>query len=218
MASIIGTFFHVERLILASTSPFRQALLRSAGVPFIAIGPAVNEEEIFDPTPAALAKKRAEAKANAVAERSPGSLVLGADQVLSFAGGTASKARTSAEARQRLEQLAGQTHWLHSAYAWAWREPGKRPKVLASEVVDVGMHMRTLTSEDIDAYLDTGEWKGSVGCYQYENRGVHLFTHVGGDQSTIIGLPLGPVLSTLRGLGIDLLRQPVGPWQIEVPT
>jgi septum formation protein len=85
---------------------------------------------------------------------------------------------------------------------------------LSIQVVDVPMPMRPLSAADIEAYLLTQEWRGSVGCYQYENRGVHLFDGVAKDQSTIVGLPLQELLRALRDLGVDLLRQPQPPWRL----
>src|SRR4051794_4358499 len=101
-------------LILASTSRFRQKLLRDAGLAFSAEAPDVDETLIVDPDPVALARKRSEAKALAVSARRPGTVVIGADQVLSLGDEMFSKARTPEEARGRLARLAGRTHHLHS--------------------------------------------------------------------------------------------------------
>src|SRR5690606_9894419 len=91
---------------------------------------------------------------------------------------------------------------------------GRGGRVLVAEVIDVPMRMRALTEAEIDAYVATGEWQGSVGCYQYEHRGAHLFDGPGADQSTIVGLPLYRLLTLLRELGVNGLTSPAGPWTL----
>jgi septum formation protein len=76
--------------------------------------------------------------------------------------------------------------------------------------------MRPLGDAAIEAYLATGEWQGSVGCYQYEHRGVQLFEGVRGDQSAIVGLPLQELCAALRRLGLDVLEDPRGPWTLRL--
>jgi septum formation protein len=76
--------------------------------------------------------------------------------------------------------------------------------------------MRPLTPAELDAYIATGEWRGSVGCYQFENRGAHLFESVNADHSAIVGLPLQLLLRELRRLGINALVQPHGPWTLSL--
>ncbi|MEN9834285.1 MAG: septum formation protein Maf [Pseudomonadota bacterium] len=204
----------VKKLILASQSPFRRALLSSAGLEFESAVAPIDEYTITADLPGVQASRRAEAKALAVAALHPDALVIGADQVLSFEDLTFDKARDVATARERLQALAGRTHFLHSAFALAYGNRGDAPVVTHSERVDVGMTMRPLSDYEIEAYLATGEWRGSVGCYQYENRGVHLFSSVSGDHSSIIGLPLLALLEKLREAGINALLQPSPPWHL----
>ena len=204
----------VKELILASGSPFRKALLVAAGVPFRVRTAEVDEYAIRADEPRVQAAQRAEAKAMAVADLEPGALVIGADQVLSLGAFTFDKAKDRAEAKLRLTQLAGQVHHLHSAVALAFKEDAtSAARVVECFVVDCAMPMRALTAAEIDAYLDTGEWRGCVGCYQYENRGVHLLQGVASEHSAIIGLPMTPFLQVLRRLGVDVLTCPRGPWE-----
>lgn len=205
----------VKELILASASPFRKALLDAAGVPFRVRTAEVDEYAIREAEPPKQALRRAEAKAKAVAELEPGALVIGADQVLSLGQTTFDKAKDRAEAKLRLSQLAGQVHHLHSAVALAYRrDKVGETRLVERFVVDCAMPMRALTEADIDAYLDTGEWQGCVGCYQYENRGVHLLHGVAAEHSAIVGLPMTPLLHALRRLGVDTLTCPEGPWDV----
>lgn len=205
----------VKKVILASQSPFRRALLSAAGLEFEAAAAPIDEYTIHGDTPGVQASRRAEAKAMAVAAMHPDALVIGADQVLSFEDLTFDKAPNVATARERLQALAGRTHFLHSAFALAYGNRGDTPVIIHSERVDVGMTMRPLSDYEIEAYLATGEWRGSVGCYQYENKGIHLFSSVNGDHSSIIGLPLMPLLAQLRQLGINALLQPSPPWTLK---
>lgn len=204
-------------LVLASGSPFRKQLLESTGLKFSVI-PAhdVDESKVLGGGgPHGLAAARAEAKARSVARGAAGSLVLGADQVLGLGTETIDKVATRELARKRLERLSGRSHELHSAVCLAFRGGNDRmSKLLFSFVVSIPMQMRTLTSSEIEAYLDTGEWQGCVGCYQFENQGVNLFEGCFNDTSAIIGLPLIHLLKELRALGLNPLQNPLGPWTL----
>lgn len=205
----------IQHLILASTSPFRRQLLTAAGITVQAVAPEVDESGIAGATPAAQAQLRAEAKAMAVARKYPDAVVIGADQVLSHHGHAFDKVDSAQAAHQRLRMLSGSTHYLHSAVALAVSGQGEaepKARVVRSFVLDLAMPMRDLSDEDIAAYIAHGEWRGSVGCYQFEHRGVHLFAGADHDASAIVGLPLQPLLAALRELGVDLLRHPQPPW------
>lgn len=209
----------IKRLILASQSPFRRALLQSTGLAFEAETAPIDENKVLGRIPKELAERRSLAKAMAVAALHPEALVIGADQVLSLDGDAFDKVKTAQDAVERLQSMAGRTHYLHSGLALVYAARDQEPKVLASEVVDVPMRMRKLSLAEINAYVRTQEWQGSVGCYQYENRGIHLFegSVPGGDQSTIVGLPLGRLLHLLRVLGVNCLVQASPPWSLVPP-
>lgn len=201
----------VKQLILGSTSPFRRKLLEAAGLVFATAAPAVDEATITAADAKALAQSRADAKALAVAALQPTALVIGADQVLGLDGRSFDKVTTPEAARNRLRLLAGRTHHLHAALSLAMGS-----ELLHRQVVSVAMPMRDLSESELDAYIASGEWQGSVGCYQYEHRGVHLFVGVQGDQSAIVGLPMQELLAALRQLGIDTLVQAKPPWQLSL--
>lgn len=207
---------NINCLVLASTSVYRQQLLAQVGVPVSPRAPDCDEQAITAGTPKELARLRGEAKACALPRLEPAAqenwLAIGADQVLDFRGAAFGKARDRQEAGERLRLFQGQEHLLHSAYSIALYQPGAAPILLQSRVISARMLMRSLAPQAIEAYLDTGEWQGCAGCYQYENRGMQLFERIEGDLSTIIGLPLPALLKDLRALGIDLLEKPAGPW------
>lgn len=205
----------IKHVILASASPFRRALLASTGLAFEVQVAPIDETLILAQTPDEVARRRSAAKALAVAALRPETLVIGADQVLSLDGESFDKVDSEAAALTRLGRMAGRSHFLHSGMALAYQGLGGHPpQVLEELVIDVPMKMRPLTEAEIVAYVQSGEWQGSVGCYQYENRGIHLFDGPGADQSTIVGLPLLPLLAMLRRHGVNGLMQPTPPWTL----
>jgi septum formation protein len=188
-----------DPLILASQSRARQTLLTNAGIGFEAI-PADLDERALQQTsglsaPGEIAMLLARAKALAVSSRQPGRIVVGADQTLAQGLRLFSKPAGRAQAAEQLSALAGRTHELHSAVAVA-----RDGEILFAEVAVARMTMRRLGEADIEAYLDeAGEAvTTSVGAYQLEGLGVHLFERIEGDHFTILGLPLLPLLAFLR--------------------
>lgn len=192
-------------LILASASPSRAALLKSAGFEF-EIQPAdVDERAIREVlqknnavNPADVAEVLARAKAETVSEANLGVTVIGADQVLALGDELFEKPEDMAAARRTLLALQGKTHQLHSTVVLA-----QNGNVTWSHVQTASLTMRTLTPEEIGQYLAaTGESVlTSVGAYQLESLGVHLFEQIEGDYFTILGLPLLPLLQRLRTNG-----------------
>jgi septum formation protein len=186
-------------LILASQSRARQVLLTQAGIDFKAV-PAELDERALQQTsglsaPGEIAAHLARAKALAVSSRQPGGYVVGADQTLALGTRLFSKPAGRAQAAEQLRALAGRSHGLHSAVAVA-----RDREILFEEVATARMNMRRLGEAEIETYLDqAGEVvTTSVGAYQLEGLGVHLFERIEGDHFTILGLPLLPLLAFLR--------------------
>lgn len=204
----------LKRIILGSTSQFRAELLRQTGISFDSIGSSADEALIEHPLPSTLALLRAEAKALGVVVSEFPCLVIGSDQVVEFQGQAFGKVQTRREAFDRLSLISGKTHFLHSAYAIYVMQSGTEHVKYVSRVVTAKIKVRKLNAEEIESYLDFGEWKGSSACYHYEGRGIHLFEHVEGDYSTIIGLPLKDLLCDFRKLGINGINNPDGPWNV----
>jgi septum formation protein len=179
-------------------------LLESAGLVVETEAPGVNEREIeareqdegLDPT--GIARRLAEEKALAVSRSHPERLVLGADQVLEFERRILHKPADRAAARHHLQALAGRTHALRSAGALA-----QNGRVVEAFVETAILTVRPLDPMAIDRYLDVAgpAVLESVGAYQVEGLGIHLFEAIEGDHSTILGLPLRPLLAALRRLG-----------------
>ncbi len=187
------------RLILASQSRTRQALLANAGIGFEAVTAEIDERAVQQASglsaPGEIASLLAREKALSVSARQPGKFVIGADQTLALGERLFSKPAGRAQAAEQLRALAGQRHELHSAVAVA-----RDGKILFEAVAIAGMTMRRLGEAEIDVYLDEAgdAVTSSVGAYQLEGLGVHLFERTEGDHFTILGLPLLPLLAFLR--------------------
>ena len=195
----------MSRLVLASKSASRSALLAGAGLDFDTEPSRVDERAVEEPLlaagadPGAIALHLAEAKALDVADRRPGDLVLGADQTLGLGNERFVKPDSVAEAREHLVRLRGRTHELHSALVLA-----RDGEVLWRHVSVARMTMRAFTDAFLDRYLAVvaDEVTTTVGCYRLEGPGIRLFEAIDGDYFTILGLPLLPLLAELRHQGI----------------
>ncbi len=186
-------------LILASQSRARQALLTNAGISFEAVTAEIDERAVQQASglsaPGEIASLLAREKALSVSVRQPGKFVIGADQTLALGERLFSKPAGRAQAAAQLRALAGRSHELHSAVAVV-----RDGKILFEAVAIAGMTMRRLGDAEIDVYLDEAgdAVTSSVGAYQLEGLGVHLFERIEGDHFTILGLPLLPLLAFLR--------------------
>ena len=191
-------------LLLASTSPTRLGLLRAAGMEPDAEAPGVDERAVeaglSGTDPATLAVRLAEARALAVSGRRPGRIVVGADQILSIEGRMLHKPADEAAVEVQIAALAGRTHLLHSAAALA-----KDGRLLHTLTDEARLRMRLLDGSAITRYVALAGLgaTASVGGYQVEGLGMHLFEQIEGDHSTILGLPMLRLLAALRDL--DLL-------------
>lgn len=188
-----------EPLILASQSRARQMLLANTGIAYQAIPADIDERAIQKQSglqrPGDVAALLALAKARAVASKHPGRVVLGADQTLMLGERLFDKPAGRDQAAEQLRLLAGKTHELHSAMALV-----NSDTVLGQAVSVARLTMRHLTSGQIETYLDAAgaAVATSVGAYQLEGLGVHLFERIEGDHFTILGLPLLALLPLLR--------------------
>ena len=186
-------------LILASQSGARKMLLKSAGLDFEAVTADIDERGIQATSglsgPGEICLLLAREKAKAVSARYPGSYVIGADQTLALGDRLFNKPSGRAQAMVQLRDLAGNTHGLNSAVAVV-----HDGKVVFEDFSVARMTMRQMSEAELSAYLGAaGEAvTASVGAYQLEGLGIHLFERIEGDHFTILGLPLLPLLAFLR--------------------
>jgi septum formation protein len=190
-----------EPLLLASRSFTRAALLASAGLPF-ETSPSEVDERAVEASQGPLSADRAalvlaEAKAIERSRVFPHRLVLGADQTLVCDGARLSKPSSRAAAAGQLRSLRGRRHQLVSGIALA-----RSGEIVWSGRDDAELTMRDFSDDFLEAYLDAAgdAVLSSVGGYQLEGVGVQLFETIRGDHSTILGLPLLPLLAALRRL------------------
>jgi len=195
----MAVWLEQKPLILASQSQVRQTLLANAGLSFEAKPAAIDERAIQKNSglvaAGEIAAHLAREKARFVSLQSPGRYVIGADQTLECDGRLFNKPVGRAGAIEHLHALAGRTHALHAAIAVA-----RDGKPLFEDVSIARLTMRELSDGAIEAYLDAAgdAVTASVGAYQLEGLGVHLFSRIEGDHFTILGLPLLPLLAFLR--------------------
>lgn len=188
-------------LVLASTSPYRRALLSRLGIPFETVAPACAEVRLADPDETVRANALLKARAGATIK--PGAAVLGSDQVAYCAGRSLEKPGTAERAREQLAWLSGREHALHTCVAL--RHPSGRE---SSETVVVRLRMRPLTPAQIAAYVQRESPLDCAGSYKSEGLGIVLFESVACDDPTAIeGLPLIATRRLLEEAGYDLFEQ-----------
>lgn len=191
-----------QALVLASQSAARRALLQAAGIPVEVRSAKLDERAIErrsrDVGTGELAVLLAREKAAAVAALTVGRLVLGADQILGLDAKRFSKPLDRSAARDQLRALRGRSHSLYSGVAVL-----RGTEILFEHVAVAALTMRPFTDGFLESYLDAmgDAVTASVGAYQIEGLGIHLFERIDGDHSVILGLPLLPLFAFLRREG-----------------
>jgi septum formation protein len=188
-------------LVLASTSPYRRALLERLGVPFRCVAPRFDESSVSKAgiEPRELAETLARGKADSIAVLEPAATVIGCDQIVSFEGGIYGKPASIEGAVAQLQAMAGRTHELITALVvirGAW-------SVCHTDVTR--MHMRALSRAEIERYVAQDRPLDCAGSYKLEERGIVLFEGIKtGDHTAITGLPLIALATVLRQLGFAI--------------
>jgi len=190
------------RLVLGSTSRYRRELLSRLSLPFEVASPEVDETPHAGEAPRALALRLALAKAEAVAEKFPGAVVIGSDQVADLAGQPLGKPGTHAKATAQLRQMRGQTVVFQTAVAVVCRATGFREVDIAS----VRVEFRPLTDTEIESYLQAEQPYDCAGSARSEGLGIALLDAIHSDDPTaLVGLPLIRTCRMLRAAGLRLL-------------
>lgn len=189
-------------LILASTSVYRRELLERLQIPFSTQAPDVDEAPLPQETPGQVAKRLALAKAMAIAQRQPGAVVIGSDQVADLHGHMLGKPGTHARAVAQLTAMSGQRVVFHTAVAVVCLESGQ----VQEDLAEVEVKFRSLDANEIEDYLRKETPYDCAGSAKSEGLGVALLDRILSDDPTaLIGLPLIRTARMLRAAGVPLL-------------
>jgi septum formation protein len=189
-------------LILASTSPYRRALLARLGVPFRCLAPRLDESSIakVGKSPRILAETLAMGKAESIHSIEPGAIVIGCDQLVALGGRILGKPGSVERAIAQLEELEGRTHELYTALVVLAGDQSFRHTDVTR------MRMRSLTAEEITRYVGHDQPLDCAGSYKIEERGIILFEEIQSeDHTAITGLPMLRLTTILRELGVAVL-------------
>ena len=186
------------KLILASASPRRAEILRSAGLPFSVLSSAVDETPVPSESPQDLVRRLALAKAELVAARALGpAIVIAADTVVVLEGAILGKPRTSEDARQMLEKLSGRTHSVMTGVTLI-----RLPDVERREFIETTqVHFASISNEEIVKYLSSGEPFDKAGAYAIQGLGGRFIPRIDGCYFNVVGLPLSRLCKELAELG-----------------
>ncbi|HXN80600.1 MAG TPA: Maf family nucleotide pyrophosphatase [Steroidobacteraceae bacterium] len=191
----------VQPLILASTSPYRRELLARLGLAFEALAPGVGEGQIAGESPTDRALRLARAKAEAVAQRYPGAIVIGSDQVAAAAGSVLDKPGDAPGCRAQLEYLSGKTARFHTACVVLGLSAGVR----TAHVDTTTVVFRALSGKEIERYVAREEPFDCAGSFKAEALGISLLECIESqDPTALIGLPLIWLAGALRDAGYPL--------------
>lgn len=195
---------HVASLLLASGSPRRAELLRSAAIEFTVLPVNTDESWREGETPVNYARRVAREKVDAAAASKPGMLILGADTVvwLDPKQPPLGKPRDRRHAHEQLRSLtSGEPHFVTTAYVL--RDTSVDPPREHIEDETTRVWMRKLTDEEIETHLDAGEWQDKAGGYGIQAHAAALVTRIKGSYTNVVGLPLAQVVEALRRMQGD---------------
>ena len=194
------------KLVLASGSPRRLALLNQAGIEPDSLQPTeVDEVPIKGELPRALANRLARAKAQAalasvrISEELRGSYILAADTVVAVGRRILPKAELLDEAAQCLRLLSGRNHRVHTAVCLVTPNEAFRQRLVETRV-----RFKRLSEEDIEAYLASGEWRGKAGGYAAQGIAGTFIVKLVGSYTNVVGLPLHEAITLLAGEGFPV--------------
>jgi septum formation protein len=186
------------RLILASASPRRRELLRAVGVPFRVVPSRIEEVPRQGESPLRFVRRAAREKGEEVAARNPSVFVLSADTIVVAKGKILGKPADRKEGRRMLSLLAGREHLVHTAACLLRDDGGYRDVLCATTRV----RFRSLTGEEIAAYLRTGESDDKAGAYAAQGAGNLLIDRIYGSFTNVVGLPMTQTLAMLLRAGL----------------
>lgn len=189
-------------LVLASASPRRADLLRSAGIAFTVAPVDADERELPGEAPSAYAARVARSKAALALPQHPGAVILAADTTVFLAAGPPLGKPADRQAAATLLRALSSAprHFVTTAFVLA---DARGPQVTwLSRQVTTEVRMRSLADDELDAYLDSEEWRDKAGGYGIQGRAAGLVTGITGSYTAVVGLPLAELLIALRELGV----------------
>ena len=191
----------MNTLVLASTSPFRQQILRNLNIDFEIDSPEVNEQALENEHPYELVKRLAKTKAMAVAARHPHALIIGSDQVAVLNDKVMGKPHTHENALKQLMAASGNQVEFFTGLC-LYNSATQHTQVTC---VPFTVYFRQLSKEQIERYLKQDQPYNSAGSFKSEGLGITLFEKLEGDDpNTLIGLPVIELVRMLRNEGIEL--------------
>ena len=196
----------MEKIILASASPRRKELLEQLGLCFD-VEPSYCQEEIDDKQePLELAKSLSIRKAEAVGNKNTGAIIIAADTFVVLGKRIIGKPNSLAEAKEILTELKGRSHSVITGFTVMDTSNSKT----VSQSVETKVFVKDLSSEEIDAYVETQEPMGKAGAYAIQGLGATIIDRIEGDYYNVIGLPVDAIACVLKEFGISTvtLRYP----------
>ena len=190
------------KLVLASASPRRKALLGATGLEFEIVESRIDEVRHHGESALDFALRMAREKAVSVSLRRPEALVLGADTIVECGGQILGKPADDAAARAMLRTLSGNTHTVVTAFAISWAGAVAESAPVVSRVT-----FRALSADEIAAYVATGDPLDKAGAYGIQDAGAGFIERVDGARDNVMGLPMREVMAALRRHGIDVASQ-----------
>jgi septum formation protein len=178
-------------LVLASTSPQRRAILEQLGIPFEVVAPTYEEHDPPGIAPVEAVRRHAQGKARSVAITTAARPVLGVDTEVVRSGRVFGKPADEDEAREMLTALVGGSHEVISGLCVI----GDGFEVVEHDATQV--EFRQLTADELDGYVEMGEWDGRAGAYAIQGRGARLVRRIEGDYLNVVGLPAALLLDVL---------------------
>jgi MAF protein len=193
------------QLILASTSPYRRALLERLGLPFRQHAPEIDEQPLADESPRELVSRLALAKASAGAAQHPDALIIGSDQVALLDAEILGKPGTAANAVAQLTRLSGREVLFLTGLCVLNTATGRH----SLEVVETPVSFRRLDRAQIVDYVAREQPLDCAGAFKSEGLGIALFESIGGaDPNALVGLPLIALCGMLAAEGLPVLARP----------
>ena len=190
------------KLILASTSPFRKAILDKLGIDFETMSPGTDETALDSETPQQLVERLSIAKAKAIADKNENALVIGSDQISVINGEITGKPHTHENAVKQLQAASGKTITFYTGLCLY----NSQTNQYQSEVVPFNVVFRDLSDEKIENYLIKEQPYNCAGSFKSEALGIVLFEKFDGeDPNTLMGLPLIRLVKMLEQEGFSIL-------------